>query len=242
MQKKTILVVDDDPDITNLLNIYLSDEGYDVLMAHSAAEMWTAVECAPIDLVLLDLGLPDGAGFDLTRCLRSRTTSAIIIISRKNETIDQIVGLEIGADDYVVKPFDPRVLLARIRSVLRRCADAVATAINEPYKPADNTRELTFGPWRFDPQTYRLTSPESGETVLSANESALLHHMLENAGQVMSRDNLMVATTGRNWEYMDRSIDILVARLRKKIEADPGDPSTIKTVRGMGYVFSANVA
>jgi len=231
-QETVILIVDDDPDVTDLLEVYLVEEGYKVFKAHNVAKMWEIKNNIKIDLVLVDIGLPDGNGLDIIRKLRSEAQTAVIIISKKIEAVDQIVGLELGADDYVPKPLDPRHLLARIRSVLRRYA-GTKTPKPEIVEP----EQICFGKWHFDPNTYRLTSETGEETVLSASESALLRHLVANEGTVMSRDELMVITSGRNWEYMDRSIDILIARLRKKIEKDPDHPATIKTVRGAGYVF-----
>ncbi|QIE56692.1 response regulator transcription factor [Pikeienuella piscinae] len=235
-----ILIVDDDADITGLLDAYLSAERYELLIAHSANEMWAALAETSVDLILLDIILPDADGFQLTTRLRSMTGAAIILISRKSENIDEIVGLELGADDYVTKPFQPRNLLARIRSVLRRYGDRAARDGADTGSEGGAARTLAFGRWRFDPTTHRLLSENGDETVLSANESALLRHMVKNAGTVLSRDELMEATTGRSWEYMDRTVDILIARLRKKVEDNPARPTVIKTVRGVGYVFSGD--
>lgn len=231
-RSSTVLVVDDDPDVTDLLEAYLESEGYVVHKAPSALQMWEVIEHHPVDLVLLDIKLPDGNGFDLTKEVRAKTDAAIIIISKKRENVDQIIGLELGADDYVVKPFDPRNLLARIRSVLRRYSPS------SPQEQAEAVQTVAFGSWTFNPATYRLLSAAGEETTLSSSESALLSHLLQNAGQVLSRDDLTVAISGRNWEYMDRTIDILIARLRKRIEPNPARPTVIKTVRGAGYVFS----
>ncbi|WP_161633251.1 MULTISPECIES: response regulator transcription factor [unclassified Labrenzia] len=233
---KTILIVDDDPDVTNLLEVYFSDDGYEVISAHSAAAMRSELAGNNIDLVILDISLPDGNGFDITRELRLQSQVPIIVVSRRSESVDQIVGLELGADDYVTKPLDPRNLLARVRAVLRRSSDS-GPAVPSSQR-GQNTATLRFGTWQFDPDTYRLVSEKGEETVLSASESAMLQHLVIHADQVLSRDDLMMVITGRNWEYMDRTVDILVARLRKKLEENPLQPKIIKTVRGAGYVLS----
>ena len=234
-QSLTIMIVDDDPDITNLLEVYLSEEGYEVVVAHTAQAMWELLDSQTIDLILLDIMLPDGDGFDLTRKLRETLTSPLIILSRKSDSIDQIVGLELGADDYVTKPLEPRNLLARIRSLLRR------TNLNnaaQPAAPAAGDKHIRFAEWSLDAQTHRLTHDNGDEFTLSANEAELLYFLASNSGQVLSRNDLSVAVSGREWEYMDRSIDILIARLRKRIEREPAEPEFIQTVRGKGYVFS----
>jgi len=229
-----ILIVDDDPDVTNLLEAYLVDAGYKVVTSSTAEQMWEYLEEMPTDLILLDVGLPDGNGFDLTKVLQLQFDAGIIILSRLSDPVDQVVGLELGADDYVTKPFEPRTLLARIRSVLRRRAGPLSRGNGAIQKT------LTFGRWEFTPAFNRLSDGNGIEFTLSANESSLLAYMIKNANAVMSREILLNAISNRNWEYMDRSIDILIARLRKKIEIMPSQPQFIKTVRGKGYVFAWN--
>lgn len=231
---EVILIVDDDPDVTNLLEAYLVDAGYKVATSSTAEQMWEYLEETPTDLVLLDVGLPDGNGFDLTKVLQLQFDAGIIILSRLSDPVDQVVGLELGADDYVTKPFEPRTLLARIRSVLRRRAGSLSRSNGAVQKT------LTFGGWEFTPAFNRLSNGNGTEFTLSANESSLLAYMIKNANAVMSRETLLNAISNRNWEYMDRSIDILIARLRKKIEIMPSQPQFIKTVRGEGYVFAWN--
>ncbi|WP_085584621.1 response regulator [Thalassospira mesophila] len=238
---RRILIVDDDPDITNLLEIYLNDEGYDVDVAASEREMQAHLLRRSFDLILLDILLPDGDGFDITRRLRETSDTAIILISRKNTDIDQIVGLELGADDYVVKPLEPRSLLARIKSVLRRYK-AVGPGELEQIQPKEADREICetivdIADWQLDTSTYRLTRKDGKQHVLSANEATLLAYLVRHDGQVLTRNDLMQVIAGREWEYMDRSIDIMIVRLRKKIEANPSQPKLIQTVRGVGYIY-----
>ncbi len=236
-----ILVVDDDPDITNLLEIYLQGEGYEADVAASKAEMEKCLEQSRYDLILLDIRLPDGDGFDITRELHKESDAAIIIISRKTSDVDQIVGLELGADDYVSKPFEPRTLLARIKSVLRRynmsrpMPQDNGTEVNPI--AVDGPMNLEIGDWKLDRATYRLTHRDGRQHVLSSNEAGLLAFFVQNEGKVLTRNDLMLAVTGREWEYMDRSIDIMIVRLRKKIEPEPAHPRFIQTVRGSGYIF-----
>lgn len=237
-QARRILIVDDDPDITKLLEVYLLDEGYDVEVAFTEQEMWACLSGKNFDLILLDILLPDGDGFDITRRLREVSDTAIILISRKNTDIDQIVGLELGADDYVPKPLEPRALLARIKSVLRRYKKVTVEVPHEPTET--DTSTLKIDGWQLDTTTYRLTHHNGTQHVLSANEANLLAHLVRNEGRVLTRNDLMVAISGREWEYMDRSIDIMIVKLRKNIETDPGNPCLIQTVRGAGYIFKAS--
>ncbi|WP_162181401.1 response regulator [Thalassospira australica] len=240
-QTRRILIVDDDPDITKLLEIYLLDEGFDVEVAFTAQEMDHHLANRSFDLILLDILLPDGDGFDITRRLREASDTAIILISRKNTDVDQIVGLELGADDYVTKPLEPRALLARIKSVLRRYKiSGGGLGGDEATKSGGvETKEIKIGEWELDTVTHRLIHDDGTLHILSANETALLRHLVQNEGQVQTRNDLMLAISGREWEYMDRTIDIMIVRLRKIVEPDPGSPRFIQTVRGIGYVFQS---
>ncbi|WP_430474382.1 response regulator [Thalassospira lucentensis] len=240
-QARRILIVDDDPDITKLLEVYLANEGYDVEVAFTEQEMRMSLASSSFDLILLDIMLPDGDGFDITRQLRETSDTAIILISRKNTDIDQIVGLELGADDYVTKPLEPRALLARIKSVLRRykMVDTSVAAENAVQSASFEQEIVKIAEWELDTTTYRLLHTDGKQHVLSANEAALLGHLVRNEGRVLTRNDLMLAISGREWEYMDRTIDIMIVRLRKIVETDPSSPSLIQTVRGVGYVFQA---
>lgn len=228
---RRVLVVDDDPDIVRLLSVYLNDEGFSVSSASSEAQLWEQLELCEFDLILLDVLLPDGDGFDATRRLREVTDAAIILISRKDTDIDQIVGLELGADDYVVKPLVPRALLARIKSVLRRYSRSSSTV-----EKTENCK-INILEWELDKDTLRMCHPDGRQLVLSSTEAKLLSVLVENKGKVITRMELMQALKDREWEYMDRSIDIIVARLRRKIEENPSEPKLIQTVRGVGYVY-----
>jgi DNA-binding response OmpR family regulator len=223
-----ILVVDDDAGLRELLADYLTGQGYAVGAAADGTEMDACLARQPADLVILDLMLPGEDGLSLARRLRVRGNLPIIMLSARGEEIDRIVGLEMGADDYLAKPFNPRELLARIRAVLRRRG-----AAQEPVLPAS----YCFGPFQFDPERRRLAK-EGEEIALTSGEFALLHIFVENANRVLTRDHLMDRIKGFERDPFDRSIDVRVTRLRRKIEADPAEPRYIRTVWGQGYLFS----
>ena len=238
MSELHVLVVDDDPQMRDRLCRYLEDQGFAVSVADGGKAMRRRLaEHAP-DLILLDLMMPGEDGLMLTRWLRSRSQVPIIMLTNKGEVVDRIVGLEVGADDYLPKPFDLRELLARIRAVVRR-------TLREAAMQADAVVEAHAG-YRFDGWVvYRarreLRAP-GGETVaLTTAEFDLLVALVENANRVVSRDRLMDLTKGRQWSAYDRAIDNQVLRLRKKVESDPRHPNLIKSVRGIGYMFTAEV-
>jgi len=231
--RQHLLVVDDDPDITDLITTYFGSHGFDVSSAHSADQMRQVLERERVDLVLLDIGLPDGDGIALTRSLRERWHGAVIIVSGKGESVDRIVGLEVGADDYVTKPFELRELLARAKSVLRRVAAPAAAADREV---------LTFEGWRIDMQARTLHSDRNEEIDLTTGEFDLLSVFVRHPNRVLSRDQILDLTRNRPAGPFDRTIDVQVGRLRRKIEKDPERPSLIKAVRGAGYVFTASVS
>lgn len=237
--RRCILVVDDDPHIRAHLEIFLDGEGFDVSSAEHGAGMRQTLEARAVDLVIIDLMLPGEDGFSLVRYLRDRYRVGIIMLTARTGSVDRIVGLEIGADDYVLKPYDPRELLARIRSVLRRIGEAVVPVAMTPAPAPAGDSGLRFGPWLFDREARTLTGGDGIAVDLSTGEFELLSVLVDNAGRVLSREFLLEAVRGRNWDYFDRSIDILVTRLRRKIEADPKAPAFIKTVRGAGYIFTA---
>ena len=230
-----ILVVDDDPMICSLLERFLSDEGFSVNTAASGAEMRRRMADEPVDLVILDVILPGEDGFEIARSLRRVSDVGIIMLTSKVETSDQVVGLETGADDYVPKPFDLRVLLARVRSVLRRRRAARHAPKSEDRKTAK------FAGWRLDFGARELTSPQRERVRLTNAEYKLLAVLVGRAGEVLDRDELLSAVADRRWTPYDRSIDVLVAQLRQKIEADPKSPRMIKTVRNAGYTFVVEV-
>jgi two-component system phosphate regulon response regulator OmpR len=233
-----ILVVDDDPKIRQMLSRYLEEQGFRVSLAESGSAMWKSLARERADLVLLDLVLPGDDGLMLAREIRSRDAGiGIIMVTGRSDMVDTIVGLEVGADDYIGKPFHLREVLARIKSVLRRmqpAAQANAT-VSSTAAPGE---VLRFDGWALDLARRELTSPGGTPVPLTTGEFDLLRVFATHPGRVLDRDQLMDLTRGRTWEAFDRSIDAQVARLRKKIETDPKSPTIIKSVRGAGYIFT----
>jgi len=228
-----ILLVDDDPQIGELLVDYLEGHGFRIAVAANGSQMRQQLGAGTYDLVLLDLGLPGEDGLTLVRWLRERWHGAIIILTGRGEAVDRVVGLELGADDYVAKPFDLRELLARVRAVLRR-APTVAAATSA------STSLLSFGEFRLD--TKARTLRRHGEDVpLTNGEYELLLAFVTAPHKVQSRDELLNATHGRDAGPYDKTIDVQVGRLRRKIERDAAQPELIKAVRGAGYVWTADV-
>jgi two-component system OmpR family response regulator len=233
-----IAVVDDELDITQLLAGYLKGHGYRITELHSGRALLSLMPSDPPALVLLDLGLPGEDGFSIARQLREHWRCGLVIVTGRGDAVDKVVGLEVGADDYVTKPFDLRELLARIKAVLRRTApvDTPAPAQIEPR--ADSFR---FAGWQLDAGARRLLDAEGAETTLTTGEFDLLCTFARHPGRVLSRDFLLEQTRGRDSGPFDRTIDVQVGRLRKKIETDPDDPQIIKSVRGAGYILVAPV-
>jgi two-component system OmpR family response regulator len=228
-----ILVVEDDVEISRLVTRYLRANDCRVSASGDARDVDRQLEDGRIDLIVLDLMLPGEDGLSLCRRLRTRSQVPVIMLTAKGEDVDRIVGLEMGADDYVVKPFNPRELLARIRAVLRRAAAAL---------PAERrVRALTFFGWRIDCVLREMTDPHGTRIMLTGAEFDLLLVLCERAGRVLSRDQLLDLTQGRSAGSLGRSIDVLISRLRRKIERDPHDPELIKTVRSGGYLFTPSV-
>ena len=230
-----LLVVDDDEQILELIQRYFSGQGFRVSTAPHGAAMRATIESESIDIVLLDLGLPREDGFELTRYLREHWGGAIIIVTGRGESVDRVVGLELGADDYVTKPFDLRELLARVRSVMRRSAPAA------PERKAADAAAIEFAGFRLNTQARILIGPRGDEISLTTGEFDLLRVFLGQPNRVLSRDQLMEHLHGRNAGPFDRSIDVQIGRLRRKIENDPAKPELIKSVRGAGYLFAARV-
>jgi two-component system, OmpR family, phosphate regulon response regulator OmpR len=235
-QGTQVLVVDDDPEIRELITDYLSGHGYRVTGADCADALRVALATQRPDVVLLDIGLPGEDGLSLARYLREHHDLAVIVVSGAGELVDRIIGLEVGADDYLTKPFDPRELLARIRSVLRRYQRRPA-ADTPAALPGDSSRRMAFGQCVLDLDSRELLGPQGEPVPLTAAEFDLLQVFAERPNRTLSRDQLLGLTQHREWDPYDRSIDIRIARLRKKIEANPDKPRTIKTVRGVGYQF-----
>ena len=224
-----VLIVEDDRQVRETVADYLESQGYEVAQAGDGAAMRKALADGVPELVLLDVRLPGEDGLALARWLREHHEVAIIMLTAAGEVIDRVVGLEVGADDYIGKPFDLRELLARIKSVLRRAA--------KPAAAASASRRVSFGPCILDLDRHQLIGRDGEEVPLTGMEFDLLRAFAEHPNRVLSRDQLLTLTRNREWEPFDRSIDIRIARLRRKIEADPDKPKTIKTVRGSGYIF-----
>ena len=230
-----VLIVDDEPGIGELIRNYLGRHGFRVSVAADGGQMREQMARDKVDLVLLDLGLPGEDGLTLTRYIRSHSNVGVIIVTGSGESVDRIVSLELGADDFVSKPFDLRELLARVRSVLRRSTQAAELPSTAP--PA----EVRFASWRLDTQSRRLFTEDGHEVLLTTGEYDLLLVFAENPNKVLSRDQLLQATRHRDAAPFDRAIDMQITRLRRKIERDADKPVLIKAVRGAGYIFTATV-
>ncbi len=231
-----LLVVDDDPEIRRLLREYLEKAGYRLSIAADGREMFSALEQAPIDLIILDLMMPGDDGLVLLRKLRAHSNTPVVMLTAMGEETDRILGLEMGADDYISKPFNPRELLARIKSVLRRTSTLPASSLQ------NETTEALFAGWRLSLQQRHLISPEEVVISLSGGEFRLLKVFVEHQGRVLSRDQLLEFSQGREAQPFDRSIDVLVGRLRKRLKEDPKNPQIIHTLRGEGYRFVPEIS
>nr|WP_314625670.1 response regulator [uncultured Noviherbaspirillum sp.] len=238
MQKPTrALIVDDDKEICALLCAYLADFGIEARGVHDGAAMRCALAEQTPDVIILDLMLPGEDGLTLCRQLRSSGNIPVIMLTARGEPADRVVGLELGADDYVVKPFDPRELVARIHTVLRRARNEGSGG------SIDNERErISFEGWTLDVGTRQLTTPRQVVVPLSNAEFRLLRTFIDRPRRVLNRDQLMEAARGSASTAFDRSIDLLVSRLRQKLDDDPRDPKLLKTIRGEGYMFDARIS
>jgi two-component system OmpR family response regulator len=230
---KRILVVDDDPELRELLRAYLGGNGFEVGTAEDGAAMRRSIAAAMPDLVILDLMLPGEDGLALCRELRASSSLPILMLTARGEDTDRIVGLEMGADDYLPKPFNPRELLARIRSILRRAGENAAREL-----PA---RALAFAGWTLDLGARHLVDSDGVVVPVSNGEFKLLRAFAENPFRVLSRDQLMDVLAGRELGPFDRSIDVMVSRLRRRLNDDAREPALIKTVRNEGYMLAADV-
>ena len=229
-----ILLVDDDLDLCVVLKEYLTQEGYRVSVAHNVAAAHRVIERSRVDIVLLDLSLPHEDGLVLAYSLRAEDLDIkIIILTGRSDTVDRIIGLEMGADDYVVKPVHLRELLARIKSVMRRS--------RSPNGPAADRLRLRFSGWLLDTSARELFSPTGEHIQLTAGEFNLLFAFVSHPNQLLSRDQLLDQTRGRNASPFDRTIDVQIARLRRKLNEDPKEPRLIKTVRAVGYMLTVPV-
>lgn len=229
-----ILVVDDDPRICRLLHRMLRPEGYAVETAADGHAMWRTLRARPSDLVILDLRLPGGEdGLTLARRLRAESDVSLIMLTGRSEPVDKVIGLELGADDYVTKPFDRRELLARIRSVLRRSAGRVS-----PGRAGGRPAAITFAGWTLDTAERQVITPDGAQVVLTYYEFELLAALAQRPRRALSRDQILGYIADRRWHPNDRSIDVLIGKLRRKLGDDPRQPGLIKTVRGIGYMFT----
>jgi DNA-binding response OmpR family regulator len=231
-----LLIVEDDRAVFRLLQSYLEREGYSVVNAETVASMRRIIDSTPISMVLLDVGLPDEDGWSALKWLRARSDLPIIMLTGKGEMTDKVVGLELGADDYLAKPFELRELLARIRTLQRRTEKVAAATAAGPAGEAGGGK-ITFAGWVLDPASH-LVKSEAGETLhLTQAEFRILSLLAKNPNAVVPRDDLMTAAAGRDWDPFDRSVDVHISNLRKKLDLDPDLPSLIRTVRGAGYMF-----
>lgn len=237
----TILVVDDEESIRTLLRECFELDGYRVLEARDGSELVQLLGEQTVDLVTLDLNLGGENGFDLARQVRASRNVPIIMITGKGDTIDRIVGLELGADDYIAKRFHVREVLARVHAVLRRYASTATAAPAAQVTAATTGPRFGFADWVLDVDRRELRSTSGVPRELTTAEFNLLVVFLERPSRVLSRDNIMDLLKGHEWSPLDRSIDSLIVRLRRKIEPEPETPRLIKTVRGVGYAFAVDV-
>jgi len=234
-----ILVVDDDADIRDVIHEYLNEEGFRVSLAADGTAMNHVLDQGPVDLVILDVRLPGEDGLTLAARLRQESQAGIIMLSRKDDLVDRVAGLEVGADDYVAKPFELRELLARVRSVLRRRSSDAVSANAEPVE--GSAEKFRFSGYELDRNTRLVFGPDGEPIDLSAGEFDLLVTFLEHPKRALTRDQILDYAHGREAAHFDRSIDVQVGRLRRKIEANARRPELIKTVRGVGYMFDVDV-
>lgn len=233
-----ILIVDDDPEIRRLLVDYLARNGFEAHAARDGREMWRELDRHAVDLIVLDLMLPDTDGLSLCRDLRAKPGHGnipVLMLTARGEDTDRIIGIEMGADDYLVKPFNPRELLARIKMILRR------TRALPPNLRPEPARCLGFAGWCLDTATRVLTAPDGVVTPLSGGEYRLLRIFLDHPNRVLNRDQLTEMIHGREAEPYDRAIDVQVSRLRQRLRDDSREPVLIKTVRGEGYVLASSI-
>ncbi len=234
MQKELILVVDDDPQITSFLKRYLEKQGYNVECASDGREMQAVLDRKKVDLVILDIGLPGKSGLDITRDIRRDSNLPILVLSGSSETFDRVVGLEFGADDYMVKPYEPRELLARVRTILRRAKPAEQVSAKAVLYQFDN--------WSVNQNERSLSRIDSGEVEpLTTTEFEILYMFVTNPHTVFNRNQLLDAARGRESFAGDRAIDVHIMRLRKKLGSGTDGGEYIKTIHGIGYSFIATV-
>ncbi len=242
LHKGTVLTVDDDADLQVVMRHYLEAEGYQILSAQSGAELFAKLETVNPDIILLDLILPDNDGLSLLTQIRSKSSAAVIVVSGKDETADRIVGLEMGADDYLTKPFEMRELSARIKAVLRRTAAMEPAANDKAAQTLSKAGRMLFDGWVLDRRQYQLFDANGKTADLTSGEFRLLEALVMAPNRVLSREQLFELTRGgTDFDTYDRAIDIQIARIRKKLQDNPKSSEMIKTVRGVGYMFTGDV-
>lgn len=229
---RCVYVLDDDPDICRLVSSTLREFGFETVECHSAAALRRLLLVRVPDLCIVDLGLPDADGMDVVRDLQARYACGVIVLTGRGYLSDRVMGLELGADDYVVKPFEARELVARVRSILRR-----QDKTQSPQTPV-RSQVAEFGGWRFRADSNALSSPSGQEWTLSAGESRMLMQFLQRPNRILDREQLC---GDRDLSPLDRGVDVRVSRLRRKLESDPQQPKTIRTVYGAGYLLAAEV-
>lgn len=235
--KTRILAVDDEPELRDMIEEYLTQQGFEVVTAENGVAMRKIMAEQDVDLVLLDIRMPGEDGLSLARFLREHYPVGIIMLTAADEVIERIVGLEMGADDYIGKPFDPRELLARIKSVLRRL---IVQANPHETVADENPTGVRFGRCLLNLESHQLFEDDGSVVSITSMEFDLLKAFVTHPNQVLTRDQLLDMAHNRHWDPFDRSIDIRITRIRRKIEPDPLRPQTIKTVRGKGYIFIPN--
>lgn len=230
-----IVVCDDEPDIRDTVAEYLENNGYVVTPASAGPALRKIVDAQHVDIVILDIRMPGEDGLSLARYLREHSDVAVIMLTGSTDIIDRVVGLEVGADDYVAKPVDLRELLARVKAVLRR---TLGKARTEENAGNEGRQPVRFGSCLLDLEAHKLFNADGIEIAITPMEFRLLKVFSEHRGRILNRDQLLELAHDRGWDPFDRSIDIRVSRLRKKIETDPSKPEVIKTIRGVGYLYS----
>ncbi len=233
-----VLLVDDDPDMRDTINNILARDGFSLRFAENGTQMREKLQEQRPLIVLLDLVLPEESGLDLARELKTNYNLPFIIISGKDDVIDKVVGLEIGADDYITKPFHARELIARLNTVLRRINNRVLETHDET---TNKDNAIQIGDWTFDHQRQLLQLGDAAPVNLTTHEYRVLDALVNSAGKILSRDSIIDIVSGRDWMPYDRSVDVVIGKLRKKLKDDPACPVYIKTIRNAGYSFVAKV-
>lgn len=238
MKKANILIIDDDRNLQTVISTYLENDGHATFSAVSSQAAIAELDKNQMDIILLDLILPDADGFDLLRKIKSRTRAPIIVISGKEETMDKVVGLELGADDYLTKPFELRELSARIKVALRRAVPAVSAA-TEPSNISES--KIFFEKWVLDRDKYQVFDLNGNSLDLTSGEFKLLEALVLSANKVLTREYLFGLTRDGTFDSYDRAIDAQIGKVRRKFGDDPKDSALIKTIRGVGYMFCGEI-